>query len=121
MPAPSTVVLVPCPDYDPGRVAAAVREGLGHFNLDAMVRDAGGRPLLLKPNLLRPAPAEKGVTTHPAVFSAVARLMQEKGARVTFGDSPNGVFKPLQTARRCGIMEQAESLGIPMADFESGA
>lgn len=77
-------------------------------------------PILLKPNMLRPAPAEKGVTTHPAVFSAVARCLRERGARLTFGDSPNGIFTPIEVARRSGLLAEAESLGIPMADFQTG-
>jgi uncharacterized protein (DUF362 family)/Pyruvate/2-oxoacid:ferredoxin oxidoreductase delta subunit len=121
VPSRSTVVLVPCPDYEPGRVAAAVREGLSRFDLDAIVREAGGKPILLKPNLLRPAPPEKGVTTHPSVFAAVASAFKERGARLTYGDSPNGVFRVLAAARACGLAEQAEALGIPLADFESGA
>ena len=75
--------------------------------------------ILLKPNMLRPAPPEKGVTTHPAVFSAVARFLQGAGARLCFGDSPNGIFSPLAAARQSGLLAEAQSLGIPLADFET--
>src|ERR1019366_2155846 len=81
---------------------------------------ATGKPLLLKPNLLMAGAAEKGVTTHPAVFSAVARVLQEPGARLVFGDSPNLSSRPLTAARRCGLLDEAEALGIPLADFENG-
>ena len=77
-------------------------------------------PVLLKPNLLMAAPAEKGVTTHPSVFAAVARVFQENGARLTYGDSPNISSRPLAAARRCGLFDEAEALGIPLADFENG-
>jgi uncharacterized protein (DUF362 family)/NAD-dependent dihydropyrimidine dehydrogenase PreA subunit len=119
----STVVLAACQDYDRDRVLAAVRTGLGHFDLTRIAFDAAatGKPLLLKPNLLMATAAEKGVTTHPAVFSAVARVMQEHGAHLVFGDSPNLSSRPLTAARRCGLLEEAEALGIPLADFESGA
>jgi uncharacterized protein (DUF362 family)/Pyruvate/2-oxoacid:ferredoxin oxidoreductase delta subunit len=118
----STVVLVRCLDYDPARVQMAVRTGLELLGVGALVAASAstGKPLLLKPNMLLGSPPEKGVTTHPAVFSAVARFLQEKGARLTFGDSPNGIFKPLTVARKTGILAEAEALGIPMADFESG-
>lgn len=118
----STVVLAACPDYDRDRVLAAVRTGLGHFNIDRIASDAAaiGKPLLLKPNLLMAVSAEKGVTTHPSVFAAVARVMQEHGARLVFGDSPNLSSRPLTAARRCGLLEEAEALGIPLADFENG-
>jgi uncharacterized protein (DUF362 family)/Pyruvate/2-oxoacid:ferredoxin oxidoreductase delta subunit len=118
----SRVVLIACQDYDRDRVQEAVDTGLGILGVAAALGKAAasGKPLLLKPNLLLPTAAEKGVTTHPAVFSAVARSLQKQGARLVFGDSPNGVFKPLAAARRCGLMEEAEALTIPMADFESG-
>jgi uncharacterized protein (DUF362 family)/ferredoxin len=54
------------------------------------------------------------------VFSAVARVFQEHGARLTFGDSPNLSSRPLAAARRCGLLEAADALGIPLADFENG-
>ncbi len=114
--------LAACRDYDRDRVLAAVRLALSVFDVAGIVRDAAAAdaPVLLKPNLLMPAPAEKGVTTHPSVFSAVARVLQENGARLTFGDSPNLTSRPLAAARRCGLLEEADALGIPLADFENG-
>ncbi len=117
----STVVLVPCRDYDPARVEAAVRAALSHFDLAGIVagaRSAGG-PVLLKPNLLSPSAPEKGVTTHPSVFTAVATVLRERGAELAFGDSPMGLHAPIAAARRSGIFDAAERLGIPMADFET--
>jgi uncharacterized protein (DUF362 family)/Pyruvate/2-oxoacid:ferredoxin oxidoreductase delta subunit len=118
----STVVLAACRDYDRDRVLAAVRMAVSSFDVAGIAREtaSAGTPVLLKPNLLMAVPAEKGVTTHPSVFSAVARVFQENGARLTFGDSPNFSSRPLAAARRCGILEEAEALGIPLADFESG-
>ena len=118
----STVVLAACRDYDRERVLAAVRTGLGHFDVDRVASDAAaiGKPVLLKPNLLMAVAAEKGVTTHPTVFAAVARVLQEHGARLVFGDSPNLSSRPLTAARKCGLLEEAEALGIPLADFENG-
>ena len=118
----STVVLAACPDYDRDRVCQAVRTGLDLFDVAGIVKEAAdaGKPILLKPNWLHPAPPEKGVTTHPAVFSAVARYLKERGAKLSVGDSPNPVFKPMAVARRSGVLEEAEALGIPMADFETG-
>jgi uncharacterized protein (DUF362 family)/Pyruvate/2-oxoacid:ferredoxin oxidoreductase delta subunit len=119
---PSTVFLAACRDYDRDRVFAAVRSALSGFDIPGIVRGAAaaGGPVLLKPNMLMAAPAEKGVTTHPTVFSAVARVLQGHGARLTFGDSPNMSSRPLAAARRCGLMEEAEALGISLADFENG-
>ena len=112
-----------CPDYDRDRVFRAIRTGLDFFDVAGFIGKAAdaGKPILLKPNWLLPAPPEKGVTTHPAVFSAVARSLLDRGANLTFGDSPNPAFKPMAVARRSGVLEEAEALGIPMADFETGA
>lgn len=113
----STVVLAACEDYDPQRVYSVVSRSLAVLGLDALPRK---KPALLKPNLLLGAAPEKGVTTHPAVFSAVARHLLASGFSVVYGDSPNGMFRPVPVARRCGILPAAESLGIPMADFDTG-
>jgi uncharacterized protein (DUF362 family)/Pyruvate/2-oxoacid:ferredoxin oxidoreductase delta subunit len=112
----SIVALVSCPDYDRQRVYDSVRRGL---DLIGYAGPAAG-PLLLKPNMLRGAPPERGVTTHPAVFAAGARALMDRGARLSFGDSPNGIFRPLAVAVQTGLAAEAESLGIPMADFETG-
>ncbi len=117
----SVVALAACSDYERDRVLRAVRRALDLLGPAALPRAVGGRPLLLKPNLLRPSGAEKGVTTHPAVFSAVARCLREKGFALSFGDSPNGLFTPQSAARSSGLMAEAEALGIPPADFSSGA
>lgn len=79
-----------------------------------------GRFVLLKPNMLRPSPADRGVTTHPVLVEAVARWFVEAGAPVRFGDSPNGVFSAEAAARRSGIRAAAEAAGAVMAGFDVG-
>jgi len=118
----SVVALAACSDYDPDRVLRAVQRALDLLGQAALPRSAeNGRPLLLKPNMLRPSGAEKGVTTHPAVFSAVARCLAERGFTLSFGDSPNGLFTPQSAARSSGLLAEAAALGIPLADFASGS
>jgi uncharacterized protein (DUF362 family)/Pyruvate/2-oxoacid:ferredoxin oxidoreductase delta subunit len=75
--------------------------------------------ILLKPNLLAADPPDKCTTTHPAVFTAVAGLVLETGARVSFGDSP-AVGSTAGAARKSGLLEAARELDIPMADFKEG-
>ena len=122
MDAPSRVALVACPDYDRERVRDAVQRGLELLGPGSLPSAAGlgGKRLLLKPNLLRTAPAEKGVTTHPEVFAAVAGSLGARGFPLAYGDSPNGMFAPLAVARSCGIHDAALALGVPLADFENG-
>ena len=113
----STVVLAACPDYDPDRVLGVVRESIAKLGFSL---PSDGKTVLLKPNMLRAATAEKAVTTHPAVFAAAGRYFKDLGRRVAFGDSPNAAFKEHAVAERSGLLEAADALGMPLVDFEAG-
>lgn len=133
----SKVALVKCDSYEQEKVDAAVRKAvelLGGLedifgSADAKARFASGvqattkeSRLVLKPNLLAKTPPEKACTTHPAVFAAVGRLLQEEGYdNLKYGDSPgNPVIKPEKIAEECGLKKEADRLGIPFGDFEEG-
>ncbi len=73
----------------------------------------------MKPNLLAGDAPEKCVTTHPAVFRAMAELTLSSGAAVSFGDSP-GFGSMVAVARKAGLLHVAEELGIGLADFKTG-
>ena len=112
------VALVRCPDYDEDRVFEAVGRGLELLGgAGRFVRD--GEQILLKVNLLAGAEPDRVVTTHPSVLKAVARHFDAAGARVSYGDSP-GFGRPDAVARRAGLVQVAEELGLPMADFTAG-
>ena len=115
IPPNALVSLVECRDYDPERVFHAVRKGIDL--LGGIGRFVGaGEKILLKPNLLVAAGPEKAVTTHPAVFRAVARLCLESKARVSFGDSP-AWGSPSSVAAKAGLTAVAGDLGLELADF----
>jgi uncharacterized protein (DUF362 family) len=114
----SKVALVRCESYDDKAVYAAVKRGVD------LVGGAGTffrekQKVLLKPNLLAGDAPEKCVTTHPAVFRAVAELFISVGATVSFGDSP-GFGNTAQVAKKAGLSSVAEELGIATADFKTG-
>lgn len=143
------VALVRCDSYEQKKVDAAVRKAVellggtdeifaggaaadtaadarnfaaakGRFpGAQAITRESR---LVLKPNLLAKNPPEKACTTHPAVFGAVARLLQEEGyTNLRYGDSPgNPVVKPEKIADECGLKAVADSMGIPFGNFEEG-
>lgn len=116
------VALVPLDTYEQDKVDAAVREGvalLGGMKKFAQPEEK----ILLKPNLLGKAIPEKAITTHPAVFSAVARLMREEGYKhVAYGDSPgNPTTTPDKAADACGIAAAAQKWKLDKADFASGS
>ena len=72
-----TVVLMPLDTYDQPKVDEAVRQGVALLGgLDGLIRR--DEKVLLKPNLLARALPQKAITTHPAVFAAVCRLLKEE-------------------------------------------
>lgn len=84
------VAIVPCPDYDPNNVTAALVEVLAPFGGLDWVKP--GMRIAVKTNLLGPFRPEKAVTTHPVVLSALCKLLTARGAEVVVGDSPGGFF-----------------------------
>ena len=111
----STVAVVRCESYDDAAVRAAVQSGLDLLGgMGRFVR--AGERILLKPNLLVPRAPDDAVTTHPSVFRAVAESLAEAGAILSYGDSP-GFGSSALAARRAGLADVAEKLGIRLADF----
>lgn len=105
-------------------------EDVIYKNLHWMVKDMGGidhvlqipqtARVLLKPNLVRKAEVSRAVMTHPAVMSAVARLVTEAGyTNVHAGDSC-GYGSALKVMEGTGMDEQLEKYGVKVCDFASG-
>jgi uncharacterized protein (DUF362 family) len=118
-----TVSLVRCEDYSREHVLTAVKRSIelvGGIGIFA----SPGQKILVKPNLLRASPIEKGVTTHPEVVHAVARLFRDHGCRVIIGESPGaGTSYRLRSLRRsyaaAGLDKVAEDLGVELnSDIE---
>ena len=118
----STVALVPVSSYEQAEVDAAVRTGIELLGgIGAFVKPE--EKILLKPNLLSGALPQKAITTHPAVFSAVAGLLREAGYRhIQYGDSPgNPATSPEKASAASGIAEAAEKWQLEKADFDTGS
>ncbi|MDO4491448.1 MAG: DUF362 domain-containing protein [Lachnospiraceae bacterium] len=113
----SKVVLVPCCDYEEEHVYQALRQGVELLGgLDGLIgRD---EKILLKLNLVRSAPVDRAVTTHPAVAGAFARILKEEGYRhVEAGDS-SGFGNPLKTMHELGFAETLSRNGARLAEFK---
>jgi len=83
----SVVSLVACDSYDEEKVYEAVKRAVDCLGgLESFV--SKDERILLKPNFLYPAAAEKCVTTHPSVIKAMIRLLKEGGFSFKCGDSP---------------------------------
>ena len=116
------VALIPLNTYDQPLVDAAVRQGVELLGgLRSFVQPE--EKIVLKPNLLSRALPQKAITTHPAVFQAVCRLLREEDyARLSYGDSPgNPTTTPDKAAESAGIAEAAARYGVERADFSSGS
>jgi uncharacterized protein (DUF362 family)/Pyruvate/2-oxoacid:ferredoxin oxidoreductase delta subunit len=112
------VIIIRCDTYADDQVLAAIQKGLDMLGGISMFAKPGER-IVLKPNILIGTDPDKGVTTHPAVFRAVGRLLKDAGASVLYGDSPSfGKSEP--NLRKSGIKEVGDELGFTVADFDSG-
>lgn len=102
-----------CPDY--GQAEEAIRAlveqmgGMGRF-----VRP--GERIVLKANLLRAAPPESAICTHPAVVEAVARLVKEAGGTPVICDSPGGALH-----KEAVLRSLYEKTGMAAAAAAAGA
>lgn len=102
-----------CPDYEQAEVCirALVEQmgGMGRF-----VRP--GERIVLKANLLRAAPPESAICTHPAVVEAVARLVKEAGGTPVICDSPGGALH-----KEAVLRSLYEKTGMAAAAAAAGA
>ncbi|MDO4483903.1 MAG: DUF362 domain-containing protein [Clostridia bacterium] len=117
----SIVALVPVSTYDQSEVDRAVHTGMRLLGgIGQFVRPE--EKILLKPNLLTHAVPQKAITTHPAVLSAVVKLLQEEGCHhLSYGDSPGSpTTNPKKVAAVSGLDEAAQALNIPLGDFDHG-
>ena len=102
-----------CPDYGQaeGAIRALVEQmgGMGRF-----VRP--GERIVLKANLLRAAPPESAICTHPAVVEAVSKLVKEAGGTPVICDSPGGALH-----KEAVLRSLYEKTGMAAAAAAAGA
>lgn len=112
------VIIISCDTYADDQVLEAIQTGCDLLGGISMFAKPGER-IVIKPNVLIGTDPDKGVTTHPAVFRAVGKLLKDTGASVLYGDSPSfGKSEP--NLRKSGLKEVGDKLGFVMADFDSG-
>lgn len=75
-----------------------------------------GRQVVIKPNLLAPAPPEKAMLTHPLVVRAVVEYVLSRGGRPVVSDSPAvGAFQ--RVLRESGIAAALKGLAVECREF----
>ena len=82
--------------------------------LDAFPLEWEGKKVLVKPNMLGPWKAEKGVTTHPSIIEAITGYLRERKAEVWVGDNPGilGYADNEKSARISGILEASRGFFV---------
>jgi len=78
----------------------------------------GSSRVVIKPNLLAPAPPEQAVLTHPLVVRAVVEYVLERGAKPQISDSPavGSIERVLKTS---GIKNALAGLDVEYKEFKS--
>ena len=72
--------------------------------------------VVIKPNLLSPAPPEKAMLTHPLILRAAAEYVIARGARPRISDSPAiGTFS--KVLRTGGFLDALEGLDVDFREF----
>jgi uncharacterized protein (DUF362 family) len=111
-----TVALTRCDDYEPGKIASAIKrqfELLG--GLEKFVRP--GDSVLLKPNFIAPKSRRHAAQTDPAVVLETARLLKDFGARPFVGDSP-AWSNVAGCAKALKLIEPLKKLGVPLKQLD---
>ena len=84
------VSIVRCEDYQREHCLRALEEALAPFGGLSWVQP--GMKIAIKANLVSAMKPETAATTHPALLAALTRMLVERGAEVTVGDSPGNLF-----------------------------
>ena len=109
-----TQVLIRHLPYHQEKIQTYVNEMLDSMGTHWISKDM---QVLIKPNLLLPAPPERAVVTHPMICRAVVLYMLDKGAKVQVSDSPGmGQFHKL--IRETGYQEALEDLDVALKPFD---
>lgn len=91
------VSVIACPDYSDENVRSALKSALTEIGgLDFVTP---GMKIAIKANLVSYMKPEKAATTHPALLSALTRMLTDMGAEVVIGDSPGGLYNSLYVNR----------------------
>jgi uncharacterized protein (DUF362 family)/NAD-dependent dihydropyrimidine dehydrogenase PreA subunit len=116
LPVNNKVYIVKCDSYD-----AAEEKMAELFRLMGGVEKFAFRneKIVLKVNILRGAKPDKAVSTHPAVVSAVARLLNKAGNESIAADSPGSGYKYNKitlekTYQTCGLVEASKESGFEL-------
>lgn len=115
----SKVVIMGCESYDRDLVYNRLKKAIDYLGgIDQFIKP--DENILIKPNLLRGKDPDFAVTTHPSVFEAIIRILQDADlSKINYGDSP-GIGSPAGASKASRLHEVAENYRIPLAEFKEG-
>ena len=113
----SEVIIIKCRNYTDG-VEEKVKKGIRMLGGIGKIIGKEER-VLVKPNVLYGVSPDKAVTTHPAVFGSVLRVLRENGyENVCYGDSSGRMGTTLEKdMESCGLKAEADRYGVMTGDF----
>ena len=112
------VSAVKCSSYDEQEVEKALNDVLEPIGGLDWVKE--GMHIAIKANLVTFAKPEEAVTTHPTLICALIKMLCARGASVTVGDSPGGLYNAAFLNRVysvCGLEAVEEAGGKLNRDF----
>ena len=115
----SKVILLPCNSYREELVYENLETGLELLgSLESIVGKE--ESVLLKPNLLKKAEADKAVITHPVIVGMFARLMREKGYQDIILADSCGNGTTTKVIHGTGMDTYLDKFDIPAIDYTKG-
>ncbi len=106
------VAVVPCHSYEETALLVALEALLAPLGGLSFVRP--GMKVVLKANLVSAMRPVQAATTHPALLAVLTKLLCARGASVTVGDSPGGVWSEAHlnhVYQVCGLGQVEEAGG----------
>ena len=108
---PFDVSLAACGSYDHDQCRAALLSALEPLGGLSWVQ--AGMRIAVKANLISAMKPDAAATVHPMLLTVLTELLTERGASVTLGDSPGGLYTVAHLSRVydvCGL-RQCEAAG----------
>ena len=109
------VYLSSCESYEYECVKSSIQAILAKFG--GAKRLAGGKRVLIKPNLLMPRNPDDHTTTHPCVIKALAEEFMAAGCAVTIADSCGGPYNTTVLKllyKKCELQQIADETGAQL-------
>ena len=103
-----------CPDYRPETVRPALSSLLTQWEGFSKIQP--GTKVAVKVNLVSAKAPETAATTHPELVCGLCRELVKRGALVTVGDSPGGLFtkEALMHVYKVSGMDRVEETGAKL-------